>query len=264
MQTDILVVDDEQVIVDSVKKLCSAEGWKVDTVLDAKDGLRRIDQQQYRLIVCDIMMPEMDGFQFLDELKKRQVKTPVIITTGYSTVENAVKSLNTGAIDFLAKPFTFDELISSIKRGFRLADILNTSDANGTRDDEHVSFVPCPANYKRLGYSSWAFLEDDGSVKVGVTDLLLRTIDGIEAFDLSEKDDEIIQGNPCMQIVTSDQLQHVILAPMTGRVVEKNERIAGEKDLIEKDPYFTGWIYRIIPSSVEYEMKHLTPCSVDF
>jgi glycine cleavage system H lipoate-binding protein len=50
---------------------------------------------------------------------------------------------------------------------------------------------------------------------------------------------------------------------MTGRVIEENEDIKGDYSLIEKDPYFKGWIYRIIPSSLEYEIKHLTPCSVD-
>lgn len=261
--TDILVIDDEQVIVDSVEKLCASEGWEVEKVLDGKAGLQRLDQKAYRLIICDIMMPDIDGFMFLDEVKNRDLETPVIITTGYSTVENAVKSLNEGAVDFLSKPFTFDELISSIKRSFRLVEILGDQNSSQSAESEKVAFVPCPDHYKRLGYLSWASLEADGSVRIGITDLMLRTIDSISAIELFHKDDEIIQGNPFLYLTTDEQLQHTVLSPMTGRIIEENEEIKSDHSLIEKDPYFNGWVYRIIPSSLEYEMKHLTPCSED-
>lgn len=261
---DILVIDDEQVIIDSVKKLCSSEGWKVDTALDARTGLGKIDHQPYRIIICDIMMPEIDGFKFLDELKSRNIDTPVIITTGYSTVENAVRSLNSGAIDFLAKPFTFDELISIIKRGIRVKEIFNSVAMQTSDETDAVGFVPCPTQYNRLGYTSWAFLENDGTVKIGLTDLLVRVIDPVINIELLPKDDEIIQGNPCINLFTESQLQHVLLSPMTGRIVETNDRIVSDVSLLEKDPYFEGWIYRIIPSSLEYEIKHLTPCGEDF
>lgn len=263
MQTDILVIDDEQVIIESVARLSASEGWEADTALDAKAGLKFLNHKKYRLIICDIMMPEIDGFMFLEELKKRDIDTPVIITTGYSTVENAVKSLNTGAIDFLAKPFTFDELISCIKRSFRLMEFKEARESVEKTGEEEILFVPCPDNYKRLGYSSWALLDEDGSVRIGVTDILMRTIGSLNDLELFQKDDEIIQGNPCLHIISDDQLQHPILSPMTGRVIEENEAVKNDLSLIEKDPYFQGWIYRIIPSSLEYEIKHLTPCSVD-
>lgn len=61
-------------------------------------------------------MPDGDGFQILDELNNRNIDSTIIMTTGYSTVENAVKSLYKGAVDFIPKPFTVDELLSSIYR----------------------------------------------------------------------------------------------------------------------------------------------------
>lgn len=122
-QFDILVVDDESVIINAVDKICSAEGLKVDTSPDAGGALAKVEKNSYRLIISDIMMPDIDGFQFLDTLLKMKINTPVIITTGFSTVENAVKSLYNGAIDFIPKPFSADELLSSVSRGLKYVDI---------------------------------------------------------------------------------------------------------------------------------------------
>jgi CheY-like chemotaxis protein len=258
----ILVVDDEQVIVDSVVRLCSDEGIDVDTALDANEAFKKIEHNKYQLIVTDIMMPGIDGFQLIAKLKEDHIRTPVIITTGYSTVENAVKSLYEGAIDFLPKPFTIDELFSSIYRGIRYAGLMD-----GVQPEigelPKIDFAPCPVTYYRLGYLTWAKLEDDGSVKIGVTDIFLKTIKTIKKIDLFQLDEEIIQGNTCAQIETEIGLMHNILAPMTGRIIDKNDKLLNNKDLIEKDPYFEGWIYTIIPSDLDYELKHLISCSSD-
>ena len=117
---DILVVDDEQVILDAVVKICSLDDYSVHTAISVHEAFSYLEKNTYSLIICDIMMPEIDGFEFLDELNKRKITSPVIMATGYSTVENAVKSLYNGAIDFIPKPFTADELLNSIKRGYEL------------------------------------------------------------------------------------------------------------------------------------------------
>ena len=169
----ILAIDDEQVILSSIKKLCTAEGWNVETAMDASLALEMLNETSYNLVICDIMMPQMDGFEFLEELRIKEIKTPVIITTGFSTVENAVKSLYNGAIDFLPKPFSYDELISVIKRGIKYNKILEkyTSAVDSDSSKTSITHIPCPAKYMRLGYSTWSFLEEDGSVRIGLTDL---------------------------------------------------------------------------------------------
>ena len=124
-QLKILAIDDEDVIVESIVRLLSAEGLNVDISLNADDALLKIGKHRYHLIITDLMMPGMDGFQLLAELHKQNVHIPVIITTGYSTMENAVKSLYEGAIDFLPKPFTVDELLSCVERGLNYGKILS-------------------------------------------------------------------------------------------------------------------------------------------
>jgi CheY-like chemotaxis protein/glycine cleavage system H lipoate-binding protein len=262
-QFDILIVDDEQVIIDAVNKICTAEGYKVDYSINANDALLKLKKNIYNLIICDIMMPEIDGFQFLDEVSKSKLISPVIMTTGYSTVENAVRSLYNGAIDFIPKPFTADELINSVSRGLKYLEIQKILSSTNQADDASIIYVPCPAKYYRLGYSSWASLENTGSILIGITDLYIKTVDTIGSIELFKIDDEIVQGNPCAQIESKDGLSHTVLSPVTGRIIERNEPLLIDNSIVEKDPYFNGWFYRIIPSESDYELKHLIPCSSD-
>jgi len=259
---EILAIDDEQVILDSIVKLCTLEDWKVDTAIDAESGLDMILNNSYHLIISDIMMPGMDGFELLDTLREREISVPVIITTGFSTVENAVKSLYTGAIDFLPKPFTVEELLSSVSRALHYSVIRKKQEtALFNNDTSSLFFIPCPAKYQRLGYGAWIFLEDDGSVKIGVTDLFLRTIQSILRLEMFMVDNEIIQGNFCLQIETKDEMIHNLLAPLSGRIIKRNENVLNNLTLIEKDPYFSGWLYVIIPANLEFESKYLVSCS---
>lgn len=261
---DILVIDDEQVVSDAVLKICSSEGFKVDRSATAEEGLDKIKTNNYKLIICDIMLPEKDGFAILEELNLNKINTPIIMTTGFSTVENAVRSLNNGAIDFIPKPFTADELINPIYRGFKYMEIQNQiSKTSFDKNDTSIIYVPCPAKYYRLGYGAWVSVEHSGSVLIGLTDLFLKTIDNFNNIELQKEEEEIIQGTSCGQILTEDNKFHNILSPISGRIIEVNNKIIQEKSIIEKDPYFDGWLYRIIPSDLEYELKHLIPCSSD-
>jgi CheY-like chemotaxis protein len=259
---DILVVDDEQVVIDAVVKICCSEGYTVDTSIDAKEALQKFGHNNYKLIVCDIMMPEIDGFEFLDELHNRKISSAVIMTTGFSTVENAVKSLYSGAIDFIPKPFTTDELINSVLRGMKYIGIQN-SVKSYQKDNSEIPYVPCPAKYYRLGYSSWVAEENTGSVLIGATDLFIKTIENINEVELLQIDEEVVQGNACAFIKDKDERKHPLLSPVSGRIIEVNDDIVKNKSLIEKDPYFEGWFYRLIPSDSEYELKNLINCSSD-
>jgi CheY-like chemotaxis protein/glycine cleavage system H lipoate-binding protein len=259
---DILVVDDEQVIIDAVIKICSSDGYTVDSAGDASEALIKLGRNIYKLIICDIMMPGMDGFEFLVEKQKRNIASEVIMTTGYSTVDNAVKALYTGAIDFMPKPFTADEISNSVLRGMQYIKLM-TKFKDPARPKDTIVFVPCPARYYRLGYSSWAAEENSGSVLIGAADLFIKTIENISAIELLKADEEIVQGNPCAQVVDIEERCHPLPAPVSGRIIEVNDNLLHNNSIVEKDPYFEGWFYRIIPQDSGYELKNLTNCSSD-
>lgn len=256
---DILVVDDEQVIIDSVVKIAKLEEVTIDSALNVPAALEKLETNKYNLIFSDIMMPEMDGFQFLQEISVRKITTPVIITTGYSTLDNTVKALYYGAVGFIPKPFSFDELSSIIKRGLRYSELLKKME----EDSSTLFFIPCPPKYRRLGFSSWMSENFDSTALIGTTDILLKLIESVDKLELMNVDDNLKQGNECAKIYAEDGLVHTMYSSVSGRIIEVNEKILTNPKLIEKDPYFEGWIYRVLPSDLENEKSQLISCSSD-
>lgn len=263
-ERDILVVDDEAVITRAVERVCTAEGLSVDVAESAEAGLSLLARTGYRLIISDVMMADIDGFAFLIELRRRRINTPVILTTGMSTMENAVKALYSGAIDFVPKPFTADELLSAVRRGLNFTRLQEAAMAASPADrSPALAYVSCPAKYFRLGHSSWVDVEGSGTVLVGASDLFLKTIDAMERVTLCAVGEEVVQGGACAMITSADGLEHGVLCPVSGRIVEANAGVVSAPMVMERDPYFEGWLYRVLPSELQYDLLHLTSCSSD-
>ena len=121
MKKKILAIDDEKIVLDSVEKILSAEGFEVDRSQNSRDGLDRALNRDYDLVLCDIRMPEIGGMRILRDIKRAKPALPVIIFTGYATVQSAVSAMKLGATDYIEKPFTPDMLITSISRGLKKA-----------------------------------------------------------------------------------------------------------------------------------------------
>lgn len=256
---NILIIDDEQVIIDSISKIAELENYTVDSALTGMNAFEKLVSNDYDLIISDIMMPEMDGFQILQRIESMRIDIPVIITTGYSTMENAVKSLYMGAIDFIPKPFTIDEMTSLIHRGIRYSFLLRNS-----KNDVQGNFpIPCPSKYNRLGYSCWMKMENDGSVLIGATDFFIKTIEAVASIQLLEAGEVLTQASYCAKFFSNDDIAHQLYSVLSGNIIERNQKVIEQPELVEKDPYFEGWLYRIIPSEFDYEMKKLIPCSSD-
>jgi CheY-like chemotaxis protein/glycine cleavage system H lipoate-binding protein len=255
---DILVIEDEPMVTQAVVMVCGEEGMTVTAVDDASEALRCVHESSFRLVLCDIMMQGLDGFQFLEALTRNGVQTPVVMMTGYSTVENAVKSLAAGAVDYIPKPFTADELLTVIRRSLRSSLLLEAAESAGLRRKSSMSYVPCPAHYLRLGYVSWALMEDEGTARIGVSDLFLKAAEGIKKFELSEPGEDLVQGIPCAVATSPDGSLHGIMCPMSGKILEVNADAQSNPSLVEKDPYFKGWLYRILPADPESNLQWLS------
>jgi CheY-like chemotaxis protein len=257
---DVLVIDDEQVVLDAVKRICSAEQYMVDTALDAQTGIQKLRKNGFRLVLCDLMLPDMDGLAFLNALIDFKLDIPVIIMTGYSTMQSAVKSLNGGAIDFIAKPFTADELCSTIYRGMRYLEMKsNSRDSNG----DLIQYVPCPSGYMRLGCASWIFKEPSGIIRVGVTDFFLKTITSLSRVELLAVQENLVQGSYGALLRSESGQLHTLLSPVSGKIIERNEQVVDSSRIIEKDPYFDGWLYKVVPADFNYEVNNLQSCSTE-
>ena len=110
----ILYVEDEQLLADAVKHLLEKSGINVDWAADGEEGLNLAKKPIYDAIVLDIMLPKMSGLEILEIIRKHGIKTPVIMLSALSEVEDKVKGLEIGADDYLAKPFKTKELIARL------------------------------------------------------------------------------------------------------------------------------------------------------
>lgn len=120
----ILIVDDEPKICQFLEVLLRREGYDVGSVYNAADGLASLAERPATLVITDLKMPGMDGFEFVRQLKDNYPQIPVIMITGYATVDTAVDALRSGVDDYVTKPFDIDELrkvISRTIKGHRVA-----------------------------------------------------------------------------------------------------------------------------------------------
>lgn len=112
----ILVIDDESVICDACRLVLAEEGHMVDRCLNGKSGLLAIERGTYDLILLDMKLPDIDGTEILKIVREKASAPCVIVMTGYSTMSNALQAMKLGAADYLAKPFTDDELVEAIEK----------------------------------------------------------------------------------------------------------------------------------------------------
>lgn len=260
---DILVVDDEVVVLDAVSKICQFNQLTIDRAIDGSVAIDKIKSHNYKVVLCDIMMPQLDGFQFLKEFTKINSTTPIIITSGFSTNENAVKVLQDGAFDFIAKPFSFEELSNTISRALNYQKHYLSVSENKIENSVHSLYVACPPHYYRLGYLSWAKREKDGAARVGIVNLYFQLIETPKEIIFQKEESRIYQGSDLLTIISADGSEHTVLSPLSGKIIEINKNIIDDFDLIGKDPYFGGWLYHILPDDLDNELLQLVPCSSD-
>jgi two-component system copper resistance phosphate regulon response regulator CusR len=111
----ILVVEDEPKTASFIQKGLSEEGYTVDTVGDGQDGLFRALNHTYDLIILDVMMPKLDGWQVIEQLRKRGVNTLTLFLTARDSMQDRVRGLDLGADAYLVKPFSFTELLANVR-----------------------------------------------------------------------------------------------------------------------------------------------------
>lgn len=111
----ILIVEDEKALADGLEAILKKESYTVDTVYNGTDGLDYMLSDIYDLVLLDIMLPGMDGITVLKKARKEGIRVPVILLTAKSLVEDKVKGLDSGADDYLTKPFDAEELLARIR-----------------------------------------------------------------------------------------------------------------------------------------------------
>ena len=260
----ILAVDDEEIILDSFRKILVLAGYSVDTVETGQEALDLIRKRHYDFVFTDLKMPEMDGVEVCKAVKHLRPDIDVIIITGYATVETAVETMKYGAMDYVQKPFTEEELVamtdkSLIRRQERIRKQLK-SRVHITHLGEHeaketIDFY-IPGGIFIAPWHTWAGLTESGEVRIGLDDFstkILGTIDSIEAPSPSL---EVKQGQLLFNIrIGQDMIP--FHSPISGRVIQVNGEIVENPERLEITPYEDNWICKIDADMIEDDLKML-------
>lgn len=111
----ILVVEDDRKVASFIQKGLSEEGYVVDVAADGEEGSLKASVGEYDVIILDVMLPERSGYELARELRREGSTTPILMLTAKDTTEDIIRGLDSGADDYLTKPFAFDELLARIR-----------------------------------------------------------------------------------------------------------------------------------------------------
>ena len=125
-ESRILIIDDDATLVSQLVEILTKDGYKVGFALSAKNGLQSLDATEYDLIVLDINMPRMNGFDVLSELKsnKRHKLIPVLMSTAEADRESVVKAIKLGADDYVVKPINAELLLHKVSELFKIRNFI--------------------------------------------------------------------------------------------------------------------------------------------
>ena len=111
----ILIIEDEKRLADALGQIMQEARYQADIVYDGRDGLAYASAGDYDVIVLDVMLPGMDGFEVVHHLRESKISTPVIMLTALDDVKNKITGLDSGADDYMTKPFVPEELLARIR-----------------------------------------------------------------------------------------------------------------------------------------------------
>jgi CheY-like chemotaxis protein len=250
--TKVLVVDDEQVVLDSVRKHLKRGDYEIQTVLSGAEAVKILDSGWPQVVITDLMMPGMDGLELLQHVRESFPRIPVIMITGYATMRTALQALRQGAFDYIAKPFTRAELQGVVVRAARQAAQEDQPDAAASPPEEAGS-----AARHHLGGHCWIHVEADGTARIGLSQDFAGTVGQVSDLELPAQGDYLEQGSVCVRLLTDDGRAHTLWSPLSGSVLELNEKLRETPELAAQDPSHEGWLVRLDPTNLADELASL-------
>jgi len=260
----ILAVDDEPIILDSFRKILVVAGYSIDTVEKGKEALGLVLKNDYDFVFTDLKMPEMDGLEVTKAVKHLRPDIDVIVITGYASIETAVETMKFGAMDYVQKPFTEDELITFfnkcvIKRRDRIERqmkptvrlITPSTKESGSQHEFNV-----PAGIFISLNHTWVNVEMNGTARVGIDDFSRKIIGKVDKVELPRLNAEIRKGDLLFSVKHNS---HAVdfSSPISGKITLLNTEHIEHPDWIASKPFELSWMCCIEPSNLSEELRSL-------
>jgi CheY-like chemotaxis protein/glycine cleavage system H lipoate-binding protein len=245
----VLAVDDEPVILDAMRKILVLDGFNVDTVESGPEALGLVQRHDYDFVFTDLKMPGMDGIEVVKGVKHLRPDVDVAVVTGFATIESAVETMRDGAVDYVQKPFTADELVAFARR------LLLKRQARLEAQRRPRVRVVTPGLAETVGAGefcvpggaflsdghAWARIESSGQVRVGLDDFARQALGTIERVELPAEDTHVRRGDPLVTLQRGETTVRVA-APLSGRVAAVNPALLPNPEALGRSPYDDGWV----------------------
>lgn len=248
----IIVLDDDPVVTLSCKRILGAEGYNIITVGRAEDAIKRIEKEEYDLLITDIRLPDSSGIDVLRETRRVQPNTDVVVITGYPTLEDAKESIRLGAFEYIEKPFTPEFMLNVAKKIFdRRGWILRQAYINEFRD----YIVPLrdrenPVIFYKEGV--WARPTSSGLWEMGY-DIRYEMASGEMLYVEFLNIKKVEAGEPFARLLTGSGKIIDLPAPMTAEIREINTRANDVISALFKEHLSEGWLVwlaRVVPLEI--------------
>jgi CheY-like chemotaxis protein len=260
----ILAVDDEPVVLDSFRKILVLEGYSVDTVESAQEALGLVRKHDYEFVFTDLKMPDMDGLELTKAVNHLRPDIDVVMITGYGTIASAVETMRFGALDYVEKPFTADELADFtrkclIRRQDRIEQqtaptVKLVTAASGESESSHV--VNVPGGIYIAPEHTWLSIEVSGEARIGLDDLAIKALESIESIEFPAKGAKIRKGESLFTIRGAGQ-SLVFPSALTGKVTKVHHELTYQLELLGHRPLMLGWICCLEPTHLGEELRSL-------
>jgi CheY-like chemotaxis protein len=255
----ILAVDDEAIVLDSFRKILVAAGYAIDTVESGREALGLVQRNKYDFVFTDLKMPEMDGLDVVKGVKHFSPESDVIVITGYATIESAVSAMKFGAMDYVQKPFTEDELVEFTKKclirrqDHQQKQISSTVRVVATERPRAHEFGLPGGVFISSGHV-WASVTVPGTVRLGMDDFARKMIGRLNGIELPVKGATLKKGDPLFTIRQGGRMA-VFQAPISGIVQDLNTELPHHLDWLERHPYEKGWVCSMKPDHLSNELE---------
>ncbi|MFW6232934.1 MAG: response regulator [Bacteroidota bacterium] len=251
---NLLVVDDEEIVIESLRRQLRKESsLNFLAALSVEDAMNIMNNEHIHVVLTDLMMPGTDGLEFMKIMKKAGHNPIIIMITGYATISTALQAMEQGAFDYIAKPFTKEEIRKVVRRAI---DLVKSSNKAGKQKQNLINFED-EKQIKSIGKFTWMMKQEDGTVLIGAERPFLYRISRIETIYLPSEGDQLRQGSVFFQAFTADFRSESLLSPLSGTVVKVNLKVLESPNDALKDPYGEGWLIRLDPDHFESEIRFM-------
>ena len=258
----ILCVDDEEVILGSFRKILVLDGYSVDTVETGQEALGMIQKHHYDFVFTDLKMPMMDGVEVTKSVKHMRPDIDVIIITGYASVETAVETMKYGAMDYVQKPFTEDELLDFVKKT-----LIKRQDKiqKQLKPKVHITHVPASGDFIKGEFSipggvfisnnhTWVSMNQEGIGKIGIDDFAKKLIGRVASIELPNLGMNVKAGQPLFTVKQGNR-NITFNSPVSGKVSQINTLLKENLAVLDVTPYERNWICALDTDNIDNEIK---------